>query len=55
MNLQAKSLKVFKEKYNIPFSLRLSMRDYHRQDWTLNLPLYALDVLKNVINYPPNT
>lgn len=49
-NLQAKSLKVFNEKYKPGHSLRLSMSDFRRQDWMTNLPLYALSELENVLD-----
>jgi predicted AAA+ superfamily ATPase len=42
VNLQSKSLKAFAWKYNPPISVRASMADYKRQDWLLNLPLYAI-------------
>ena len=43
-NLQSKSLKVYKEKFNPPLSLRTSMRDYRRESWLINIPLYAIGV-----------
>lgn len=39
-NLQAKSLKVFTEKYDL-HGARISMSDYREQDWLTNYPLYA--------------
>ncbi|MCL2493364.1 MAG: ATP-binding protein [Clostridiales bacterium] len=42
VNLQSKSLKAFAEKYHPPVSVRTSVADYKRQDWLLNLPLYAI-------------
>ena len=47
-NLQAKSLKVFYQKYNPKISIRTSMSDYRKQDWLINLPLYAIIELKNI-------
>jgi predicted AAA+ superfamily ATPase len=44
-NLQAKSLKVFKEKFNPKVSVRTSMSNYRKQDWLTNLPLYAVSEL----------
>jgi len=41
-NLQSKSLKVYSEKFNPPVSLRTSMRDYRRESWLINIPLYAI-------------
>ena len=49
-NLQAKSLKVYMEKYNPKVSIRTSMSDFREQGWLTNLPLYALNELNNVIN-----
>ncbi len=44
-NLQAKSLKVYREKFQPKISIRTSMADYRREDWLLNLPLWALEKL----------
>jgi len=44
-NLQAKSLKVYREKFNPEVAIRTSMSDYRRQDQFINLPLYALSLL----------
>lgn len=41
-NLQAKSLKVYREKFNPIKSIRTSMTDYYAQDWLINIPLYAI-------------
>jgi predicted AAA+ superfamily ATPase len=41
-NLQSKSLKVYRDKFNPPISLRTSMRDYRRESWLINIPLYAI-------------
>lgn len=40
-NLQAKSLKAFVDKYNLPYGVRISMSGYRRQERLINLPLYA--------------
>jgi predicted AAA+ superfamily ATPase len=48
-NLQAKSLKAFWEKFRPEISLRISMSDFRKQDWLINLPLYAISVLGRVI------
>ncbi|MDR1000615.1 MAG: ATP-binding protein [Clostridiales bacterium] len=42
VNLQSKSLKAFAEKYHPRLSIRSSMSDYKREEWLLNLPLYAI-------------
>jgi len=41
-NLQSKSLKVYREKFNPPISLRTSMKDYRKESWLTNIPLYAI-------------
>jgi predicted AAA+ superfamily ATPase len=47
-NLQAKSLKVFYQKYKPPLSVRTSMSDYRKDSWLTNIPLYAINELKNI-------
>jgi len=47
-NLQAKSLKVYNEKFNPKISIRTSMADYRKQEWLTNLPLYAVSELKTI-------
>ncbi|MGI5880280.1 MAG: ATP-binding protein [Syntrophomonadaceae bacterium] len=44
-NLQAKSLKVYREKYNPQLSIRTSMADYKKEDWLLNMPLYGINTI----------
>jgi predicted AAA+ superfamily ATPase len=44
-NLQAKSLKVYREKFQPRLSIRTSMADYKKEDWLLNLPLWAIETL----------
>ncbi len=41
-NLKAKSLRVFREKYQPQLSIRTSLAEGGREDWLLNLPLYAM-------------
>lgn len=47
-NLQAKSLKVYKEKFDPKIVIRSSMSDFRNQDWLTNLPLYALSEIESV-------
>lgn len=42
VNLMAKSLKTYKEKFNPELSVRTSMADYKKREWLVNLPLYAV-------------
>jgi predicted AAA+ superfamily ATPase len=44
-NLQAKSLKVYREKFQPKLSLRTSMANYKKEDGLLNLPLWAIEKL----------
>lgn len=41
-NLQAKSLKMFYQKYQPDTAVRTSMSDYRLQDWMVNIPLYGI-------------
>jgi predicted AAA+ superfamily ATPase len=45
-NLKAKSLKVYQEKFQPKLALRTSMADYKREDRLLNLPLYAIEMIR---------
>lgn len=40
-NQQAKSLKVYCQKYKPEYAVRISMNQYKEEDWLVNLPLYA--------------
>lgn len=44
-NLKAKSLKVYREKYNSPNGIRISMSPYRKEEWLENIPLYAVMTL----------
>ena len=48
INLRAKSLKVYQEKFEPEISVRTSMADYKRQEWLVNLPLYAIDQINRI-------
>ena len=43
VNLKAKSLKTYYEKYQPEISIRTSMADYRPEEWLMNLPLYAIE------------
>ncbi len=47
VNLKAKSLKTYREKFDPEISVRTSMADYKKEDWLLNLPLYAVEEFCN--------
>jgi predicted AAA+ superfamily ATPase len=40
-NLKAKSLKAYHQKFNPQISIRTSLSDYRKEEWLINLPLYA--------------
>lgn len=48
VNLKAKSLKTYHEKYNPDISVRTSMADYKKEDWLINLPLYAIANIEQI-------
>ena len=50
VNLRAKSLKTYQEKFSPVISIRTSMSDYKKEEWLVNLPLYAIDQLTAVTN-----
>ena len=49
VNLRAKSLKTYHEKFQPEISIRTSMADYKKEDWLTNLPLYMIDMLPEII------
>ena len=48
VNLKAKSLRTYKEKFEPNLSIRTSMADYKEEDWLINLPLYAIEELAEI-------
>lgn len=48
VNLKAKSLKTYREKFSPEVSVRTSMADYKKDDWLVNLPLYAIDQISRI-------
>ncbi|MEG1617618.1 MAG: ATP-binding protein [Bacteroidales bacterium] len=47
-NLMAKSLRAYCQKYNPAIAIRTSMSDYRKEDWLVNIPLYAMDELSDI-------
>ncbi len=47
-NLNAKSLKSFVSKFNLPYGIRTSMADYREQEKLINLPLYAISQIRGL-------
>ena len=48
VNLQAKSLKTYRDKFHPGTSVRTSMADYKEEDWLVNLPLYAIEFIEEI-------
>jgi len=49
INLKAKSLKSYCEKFHPKLSVRTAMTDYKKEENLINLPLYAVEMLGEVI------
>ena len=45
VNLQAKSLKFYRDKYNPILSIRASMSAYKDEIWLVNIPLWAIETI----------
>lgn len=48
VNLRAKSLKTYQEKFLPEISVRTSMTEYKKEEWLVNLPLYAIDQISKI-------
>lgn len=48
VNLRAKSLKIYQEKFNPEVSVRTTMADYKKETWLVNLPLYAIEQITKI-------
>ena len=48
VNLKAKSLKTYQEKFSPEVSVRTSMTDFKKEGWLVNLPLFAIDQIINI-------
>jgi len=42
------------EKYNPEISVRISMNDYKKEEWLLNLPLYMTEEIRNIVKKEKN-
>lgn len=47
VNLKAKRLKTYYEKFKPNVSVRASMSDYKSEGWLINPPLYAIDNIRS--------
>ena len=48
-NLQAKSLKTFRDKYAPEISVRTSMSGYRKEEWMVNIPLYMIGNIRSIL------
>ncbi|MDE5991681.1 MAG: DUF4143 domain-containing protein, partial [Oscillospiraceae bacterium] len=49
INLKAKSLKTYSEKYDPQISVRTSMADYKKEERLINIPLYAISEMGEIL------
>jgi hypothetical protein len=49
-NLRSKSLRTYYDKFKPDLSIRSAMSDYRREDWLLNLPLWAIEKLGSEVD-----
>lgn len=48
-NLRAKSLKAYVDKFKPQVAVRTSLSNFHEEDWLINIPLYAITTLKQIV------
>ncbi len=48
INLKAKSLKTYREKFSPEVAVRTSMADFKKEEWLVNLPLYAVENIQSI-------
>ncbi len=53
-NLKAKSLRSYFDKFNPSISVRTAMLDYKKDDWLINIPLWAIEAIENEVHHSFN-
>ena len=48
LNLRAKSLKTYREKFKPETAVRTSMANFKKEEWLINLPLHAIDYITDM-------
>ena len=48
-NLKSKSLQSYFKKYQPEISVRTSLSDFRKEDWLINLPLYAISIINDFL------
>ena len=49
INLRAKSLKMYRDKFLPAISVRTSMADYCEEEGLVNIPLYAIESFEQIV------
>jgi len=49
-NLQAKSLRSYYQIYTPEYAVRISMSDFREEEWLINVPLYAVNILLDLLS-----
>ena len=50
VNLKAKSLKAYYEKFKPEISIRTAMTEFRKEEWLVNLPLWAINQIEKVFD-----
>lgn len=50
INLKSKSLKSYYDQFKPSISVRTAMTDYKREEWLLNIPLWAIETIENKVH-----
>lgn len=48
VNLRAKGLKTYRERFAPELAVRTSVADYRKEEWLINIPLYAIGEMKEI-------
>jgi predicted AAA+ superfamily ATPase len=51
-NLQAKSLRAYRDAFAPPLCVRTSLAGYRKKEWLVNLPLYAVSLVPHLLDAP---
>ncbi len=49
-NLQSKSLKTYHQQFQPKISIRTSLAHFRKEDWLLNIPLYAVQEIRSILS-----
>lgn len=54
-NVNGKSIKIFREKFNMPVAIRFSLLPFKRQEYLINIPLYSVFTFADTLHYVVET